>query len=48
MPRRQKNARCKPKKNHYQIDKLVEEIVKKELVKTDEKSEQSQKQEKGS
>ena len=40
MPRRQKNARCKPKKNHYQIDNLV-----KELVKTDGKSE-SQKQEK--
>ena len=45
MPRRQKNARCKPKKNHHQIDKLVQQIVKKELVKTDEESE-SQKQEK--
>ena len=42
MPRRQKNARCKPKKNHYQIDKLVEEIVKKELVKTDEQVKQAE------
>lgn len=30
MPRRQKNARSKPKKNHYQVEQLQKEIVKKD------------------
>ena len=41
MARKGRHTRSKPKKMQYQIDNLV-----KELVKTDGKSEQSQKQEK--
>ena len=27
MPRRQKNARSKPKKNHFQIEQLQKQII---------------------
>ena len=30
MPRRQSKARPKPKKNQVQIDRLIEELIKKE------------------
>lgn len=42
MPRRQSKARPKPKKMQHQIDKLVEELVKK---KEDNSGEQQEKQE---